>query len=77
MTKIFTIGLTKPMLDSKAGVLIPETPQAFGGLINQLYSESNLLDEMGKNGFDLVIQDYAWKKRAQELVEVYRRYREL
>jgi len=69
------IGLAEVMLASDAGVLVPDCPQAFGELINQLTANPNILDRMGKNGFNLVKERYSWDNRARELSSVYENYR--
>jgi len=69
------IGLADTMLVADAGVLVPDTPRAFGELINQLTLNPEVLDRMGHNGLNLVKERYSWGTRALELVSVYERYR--
>ena len=68
------IGLVEPMLAAKAGALLPEHPQAFGDLVNQLVNDPKFLDQMGQNGLNLVKHRYSWSTRAQELANTYERY---
>lgn len=69
------IGLTESMLKADAGVLVPNDSISFGELINQLSANTDVIDRMGQNGFNLVKERYSWGVRAQELAAVYERYR--
>lgn len=69
------IGLAERMLEADAGILIPDDSKSFGELINQLGANTEIMDRMGKNGFNLVKERYSWGARARELVSVYESYR--
>jgi glycosyltransferase involved in cell wall biosynthesis len=71
------IGLFEPMLAAKAGVAVPDHPQAFAELINHLIANPKILDEMGQNGLNLVKERYSWGVRAQELANTYKQYCEV
>lgn len=69
------IGLADSMLAANAGVLVPDSPEAFGELINQLAANPEALNHMGQNGLNLVKERYSWNTKARELESVYERYR--
>ena len=65
-------GVRKILKESKAAILVtPENPVELAKAIIRLLKDEHLMEEMGKNGRDMVVNNYSWENTARKTVAVF------
>ena len=67
------VGLANDVLESGAGVVTTNAPEALAGAISDLLGDSDLRTKMGRRGRNLVEERFTWDHVAAQMEEQYER----
>jgi glycosyltransferase involved in cell wall biosynthesis len=70
------VGVAPIVVAANAGVVVPDEPVAMGLALAALVASPERLDEMGRNGQQLVSSSYSWDAIAQRMEVAYAEARE-
>lgn len=60
------------VLENRAGIIIKPNAQELAKALIELLNNSQLCDEMGKNGRKLVLEKFTWDKIANKMMDLYK-----
>ena len=65
-------GLPEVNKHNETGIVIPsESPEALAESIKNLYNDTNLRIDMGKNARQRVIQEFNWEINFKKMISIY------